>query len=132
MNTEQNYVGQIDHATTAVQRAQNLGQSVTQATEQPADNLNREYQSLFRLVSNFLMEAGTSGPVDLVNGLLMDSVYNSAGLDPEANNDPTKQHTVTQADLNRIFSANQLTGFLIRLSEQWQHINRLRSESMQG
>ncbi|WP_020603998.1 hypothetical protein [Spirosoma spitsbergense] len=132
MNTEQNYAGQTDHATTAVQRAQSLGQSVTQATEQPAANLDREYQSLYRLVSNFLMEAGTSGPVDLVNGLLMDSVNHSAGLDPEADHEPTKQHTVTQADLNRMFSANQLTGFLVRLSEQWQHINRLRSESMNG
>ncbi|GAB3805572.1 hypothetical protein GCM10028819_39070 [Spirosoma humi] len=128
MNTEQNYVGKGTHANDSEQSAKTVLQtSFTVDNRQPDSDLEREYQQLYMMVSNFLYEAGTSGPVDLVNGLVLDAVHSNIGFDPESEYEPAQEYPISQADLARMFSANQLTSFLIRLSEKWQRIKRLKS-----
>jgi len=136
MNTDQNYVGKGTHANDSEQSAKTTPQKAIITAErtsnvgnrQPGADLEREYQQLYLMVSNFLNEAGTSGLIELVNGLMLDAVNSNIGFDPESDYEPAKQYPISQADLARMFSANQLTSFLVRLSEKQRHISRLRNE----
>lgn len=136
MNTDQNYVGKGTHANNSEQSVNTIAQRalITAETSSVVDNrqsgedLEKEYQQLYMMVSNFLYEAGTSGPVDLVNGLMLDAVHSNIGFDPESEYEPAKQYPISQADLARMSSANQLTSFLVRLSEKQRHISKLRNE----
>ncbi|QDK79557.1 hypothetical protein EXU85_13470 [Spirosoma sp. KCTC 42546] len=126
MNTEQNYVGKGDYATTLPQSAQNEAQtSSTVDNRQPNPLLSSQYRELHRLINGFLNEAGTSGPVELVNELLQECTHRAIGFDPESDYEPSKEYPITQADLTRIFNATQLTQFLVRLGETWQRIEKL-------